>query len=51
MINNNAFSSQERLYVSPKAKVIFVKIQGILCGSEIKGAVNTTEMEEGDDNW
>ena len=38
-------------YKSPKTKVVFVKMQGILCGSEINGDANTTEMGEGDDNW
>lgn len=38
-------------YSSPKTKVVFVKMQGILCGSEINGDANTTEMNEGDDNW
>ena len=38
-------------YISPKIKVVFVKMQGILCGSEINGDANTTEMNEGDDNW
>lgn len=38
-------------YSSPKTKVVFVKMQGILCGSEINGDANTTEMDAGDDNW
>ena len=38
-------------YSSPKIKLVFVKMQGILCSSEINGDANTTEMNEGDDNW
>ena len=36
-------------YKSPKAKVVFMKMQSILCISNPDA--NTTEMEEGDDNW
>ena len=47
---NTAFDAKQP-YSSPKTRVVFVKMQGILCGSEINGDANTTEMEEGDNNW
>lgn len=37
-------------YSSPKTKVVFVKMQGILCSSDPKETYST-ETEEGDDNW
>ena len=36
-------------YDAPQTKVVFVKMQSILCVSNPDG--NTTEMTEGDDNW
>lgn len=50
MIEKNNTSAEERpFYRSPKAKVVFVKMQSILCFSNPDS--NTTEMDEGDDNW
>lgn len=43
--NDNMFH-----YRSPKIKVVFVKVQNILCSSPL-GEKNATEMEEGNDNW
>ena len=46
---NTAFEAKQP-YSSPKTKVVFVKIQGILCSSNPKETYST-ETEEGDDNW
>lgn len=48
--NNNNLLSEEKQYRSPKTKVVFLKMQGILCSSDPKEKY-ITEMEEGDDNW
>lgn len=37
-------------YKAPRAEVIEVKAQSVLCGSPL-GDANSTEMEVGDDNW
>lgn len=51
MINNNyILSGEEKQCHSPKTKVVFMKMQGILCSSDPKEKY-ITEMEEGDDNW
>ena len=36
-------------YRSPESRIVFVKMQGVLCES-LRGLKNTTEMEEGSDN-
>ena len=48
--NNNNLLGEEKQYRSPKTKVVFLKMQGILCSSDPKEKY-ITEMEEGDDNW
>lgn len=37
-------------YRSPNSKVVFVKMQGVLCSSDPKDTY-ITEMEEGEDSW
>lgn len=39
----------EKRYTRPRAKVVFVKTQGMLCVSNPDKY--TTEMEAGNDNW
>lgn len=38
-------------YISPVTEVITMNAVHIICGSERQGMWNSTEMEEGDDNW
>lgn len=38
-------------YISPVTKVITMNVAHIICGSERQSMWNSTEMEEGDDNW
>ena len=49
--NSKEFSNQANPYRSPKTRVVFVKMQGILCDSNINGESKTTEMEEGENSW
>ena len=42
---------QQPIYVSPQMETIEIKAQAIICQSERGSMLNTTEMEEGDDNW
>lgn len=52
-MNNNSieFSNQAKPYKSHETRVVFVKMQGILCDSGVNGESKITEMEEGDNNW
>lgn len=38
-------------YISPITKVITMNAAHIICGSERQSMWDSTEMEEGDDNW
>ena len=38
-------------YISPVTKVITMNAAHIICGSERQSMWDSTEMEEGDDNW
>ena len=42
---------QQQTYVSPVVKTLEIKTHAIICQSEREITRNTTEMEEGDDNW
>ena len=42
---------QQPFYVSPQVKTLEIKTLAIICQSEREIMRNTTEMEEGDDNW
>ena len=42
---------QQQTYVSPVVKTLEIKTHAIICQSEREIMRNTTEMEEGDDNW
>ena len=42
---------QQPFYVSPVVKTLEIKTWAIICQSEREIMRNTTEMEEGDDNW
>ena len=42
---------QQPIYVSPQVKTLEIKTQRIICGSKRQNMWNSTEMEEGDDNW
>ena len=47
----NLKSPARARYSSPGVRVMKVESRGMLCGSERQSALNSTEMEEGDDNW
>lgn len=38
-------------YAPPTTKSVTLMVTGLLCTSERQAWKNTTEMEEGDDNW
>ena len=42
---------QQPIYVSPQVRTLEIKTHAIICQSERGSMLNTTEMEEGDDNW
>ena len=42
---------QQPFYVSPQVRTLEIKTHAIICQSEREIMRNTTEMEEGDDNW
>lgn len=51
--NNNEMTKEERqpIYVSPRVKIMNVKVRAIVCASERQNMIYSTEMTEGDDNW
>ena len=52
MMTDQIRNTGERLrYVSPRMKAVLLAAQQVLCGSERQDILNSTEMEEGDDNW
>ena len=51
ILKTNKSPEVKHPYRSPKTKAVYMKTQGIICGSKIIPEANTTEMEEGDDNW
>lgn len=51
MEQNTTQQLPTKRYVSPTMEIITMNVRSIICGSERQNLINTTEMDEGDDNW